>query len=215
MDQVFARITGYGLSVAPVWPYRVERVPDDPAALAVMTRADELRRSVVLRGGRDTPVADLGDRVVDLAEVVDVLRGSDEPEWRVETARYSVVWPAGFAVESPVDTPSSIDDTLFDLHGPDGVLIWVRGPYPRSLLPNVDALAAPGQTLTGVYSDGGMEAAELAYEHDGGSWSQRHYLVPFEGELVLVVSAQAPLRHGDLYRRASADVVTSVRPTIV
>lgn len=209
MVQMFARITGFGLSVAPVWPCRVERVADDPAALAVTAGAGEAVRAVVVRGGREVPVADLGEGVASIDEVVEVRRGPDTPEWRIETLEYSISWPAGFALESSVDD----NESTFDLHGPGGVLIWLRGPFERVHLPAVDALAAPGQTLTGVYSEGGMEAAELAYEHGGATWNQRHYLVQLADSQVVVVSAQAPVEHGELYRRASAEVATSLQPT--
>ncbi len=129
-------------------------------------------------------------------------------EWRIETAVYSVGWPAGgFAVEPPADVGGS----LFDLHGPDGTLIWLQGPFDRRDLPAVDELAAPGQQLTGVHSGDDLEAVELAYEHDGEDWNQRHYLIPFASQ-VLVVTAQAPARHVDLFRLASAEVASSVRP---
>lgn len=209
MGHVLARVTGFGLAVVPVWPYRVELVPDDPAALLVIRTDGETRRSVVLRGGREKPVADLGDDVVSMDEVAEVMRGPDANEWRVETSVYSVVLPAGFALEPPADDGPS----MFDLHGPGGALIWVQGPFDRASLPDVEALAAPGQTLAGVASQDGVEAVELAYDHDGEPWNQRHYVVPFAGSRVLVVTAQAPASHVDLFRRASAEVAASVRST--
>jgi hypothetical protein len=209
MGHVFARITGFGLIVVPVWPSRVELVAADPAALRISTDAPidgQPALSAVVRGG-DTAVADLGEGVESLGELAEVLRGPDTREWRIETVVYSIGWPAGFAVEPPGDVGGS----LFDLHGPDGSLIWIQGPFDRRDLPAVVELAAPGQQLTGVHTGDDLEAVELSYEHDGEGWNQRHYLIPFAGE-VLVVTAQAPARHVDLFRLASAEVAASVRP---
>lgn len=208
MGHMFARITGFGLIVVPVWPYRVELVASDPGALLV-TRTNPVRQSVVVRGGRENPVADLGEGVEALDDVAQVMRGPEEREWRIETSLYSVSWPAGFALEPPADDGQSV----FDLHGPDQSLIWVQGPFDRADLPDIEALAAPGQTLAGVASQGGVEAVELAYDHDGVAWNQRHYLVPFAGAQVLAVTAQAPASQVDLFRQASAEVAASVRST--
>ncbi len=208
MGQVFARIVGFGLTVVPVWPYRIELVPSDPGALQVIHFDEGKRRTVVVRGGRDKPVADLGEGVDQLDEVAQVLRGPDAREWRIETPMYSVSWPELFAVEPPADDGGSI----FDLHGPEGALIWLRGPFDRADLPAVEDLAAPGQTLTGAASQDGVEAVELAYEHEGAAWNQRHYLVLFSGTRILAVTAQAPESQVDLFRRASAEVAASVRP---
>jgi len=209
MGHVFARITGFGLIVVPVWPSRVDLVTTDPAALRISAASGidgQPRLAAVVRGG-ETAVADLGEGVESLAQLAEVTRGPDSREWRIETPVYSIGWPEGFAVEPPADTGGS----LFDLHGADGMLIWLQGPFDRRDLPPVNELAAPGQQLTGVHSGTDLEAVELAYEHDGEDWNQRHYLIPF-AEQVLVVTAQAPARYVDLFRLASAEVAARVRP---
>lgn len=212
MPHVLTRFTGFGLVVTPVDPYRVELVVDDPAALALSTTDEEDVRSVVVRGGREAPVADLGPNVQALAEVVGgVQRGPDTDEWLIETSVYTIGWPAGFVVASPVDASES----AFDLQGPDGALIWLQGPFQQGQLPAVEELAAPGQTLVGMQSAGGIDAVELAYQYQGEDWNQRHYLVPFGEVELFVVTAQAPAHQLELLRLASAEVAASLRPQLL
>lgn len=180
-------VSGYGLRVLPMTPCRVSRGPG-PREL-----------DVTLPGRSGRLVADgtggwLGKIDADLMRVD---AGPVDGDWQLETGRFRCAFPAGFELCSvEVHSPSP-----FDLVGPGGILIFVQSPLP---LPSPAQLAEPGRKLT----DSGRTWVELAYEHEGAAWWQRHEIVD-----AMVFTAQAPVAAKDAAASALRDLVKSLTLT--
>ena len=205
MGHVLARLTGFGMTLVPVWPYNLRRSAPASDDVVVTRGAGAAAHSVTVRVGRNMPA---GDRDVD--QVVDVLDGPAERVWRIETSLYSVEWPEDFEIGSPPegDTPP------FLLWGPDEAMIYIQGPITNGRVPPLPELAGPGQTIVDHRSDPRSEVVALAYRHDGAEWSQSHHLMPFGADHTLVVTAQSPLAHAALTRRAAETVARTVTPAL-
>jgi hypothetical protein len=204
VGHVFARVSGYGLTLVPIWPYRFERTPAArPGSVTVTHWGDGAVRTATVHGQAvDLSGADSVDQVVDIAA------GPAERTWRVETSLYSVAWPEGFRIESPPEAGPS----MFDLHGPDGALLYVQGPFADDRLPMPDQLVAPGQAVVAKRRVQDVEAVELAYAHENVEWRQGYWFVPLGQGRSLVVTAQAPAAHAEETMRAGDLVAGSVRP---
>ncbi|MGH3390708.1 MAG: hypothetical protein ACRDOO_17720 [Actinomadura sp.] len=197
---MFARVSGYGLSLVPIWPYRFERTATRPGSVTVTHWGGDAVRTATVHGPAHDPAVELSN--ADSADqVVDISAGPVDQSWRVETSLYSVAWPEGFRIEPPPDGGPS----MFDLHGPDGALLYVQGPFADDRLPTPDQLVAPGQTVVVKRRVRDVEVVELAYVHEDAEWRQGYWLVPLGEGRSLVVTAQAPaaraaetMRAGDL-----------------
>jgi hypothetical protein len=188
MGHVFARVSGCGLIVVPISPYRLERLQGDADAL-VATRWDgNTRRIAVVRSHLGKLSVELHG-ATSLEQVADVEPGPAGPRWRVETSLYTVEWPDGFAVHSP---PDEGGPSMFDLHGPAGSLVYIQGPFVADNVPAPDQMVGPGQALVDQRREDGRELIELAYAHGGEDWRQVHCIVPFAETHCLIVTAQAP-----------------------
>ncbi|GAA2074191.1 hypothetical protein [Actinomadura alba] len=207
MGHIFARLTGFGLTLVPIWPYNFRRSPRTPDSVAVTHWAGEAAQTVTVTGAGEGPAVVLtGVERVD--QVVDVLEGPDERVWRIETSPYSVKWPEGFEIDSP---PAGDNSSPFLLWGPDRSLIYPQGPWNRDRIPPLTELAGPGQTILSQERGPDFDTVDLAYRHEGGDWRQSHHLVPFGDDRVLVITAQAPATHAELTRQAAETVARSVR----
>lgn len=205
MGHVFARLTGFGLTLVPIWPYNFKRSPHTPDSVTVTHWAGETAQTATVTGTGDVPaVVVTGVETAD--QVVDVLHGPDERVWRIETSPYSVKWPEGFEIESPPEG----DDSPFHLWGPDRSLIYPQGPLNRDRIPPLTELAGPGQTILAQQRLPAFDAVDLAYQHEGADWRQSHHLVPFSDDRVLIITAQAPADHAHLTRQAAEIVARSV-----
>jgi hypothetical protein len=194
VHHVYARLSGYGLRLVPVWPYSFVRAGDGTDDV-VVTRWDGNTAHTVT-------VSAVGpnETVEGIAEVLD---GPVEKEWRIETTPYSVLWPKGFEIHCQ---PAG-DSTPFYLHGPGGALIYPQGPLAPERVPA--DLAAPGQQVVERRSEPGLGVVELAYEHDGAAWWQAHHLVSM-GTQVVVITGQAPATHAGEARQAAELVARTV-----
>jgi hypothetical protein len=143
----------------------------------------------------------LGEGTASLEAVLDLQVGPSHAHWRIEIAVFSTRWPDGFIVVSEPKPPG------FYLRGPNEGLIYLQGPFPRERLPALTAMAAPGQTIRGH----GEDWVELSYEHDGVAWVQRHRLVDFEGN-ALVVTSQSPESGAEITDVAAEQVASSLAP---
>ncbi|MFI9786974.1 hypothetical protein ACIHEI_26230 [Kitasatospora sp. NPDC051984] len=207
MGHVFARLTGFGMTLIPVWPYTFERPDHAPGTVRVTRWEGQTAHTAVVTGPAAQPTIELAD-AQSATEVVEVLAGPDERVWRIETSPFSVEWPEGFSIDSP---PAGDTSTPFCLFGPAGSLIYLQGPRSLDRIPPLTQFVAPGQTIVGHRTEAAFEAVELAYQHDGIAWRQCHHLVAFTDTLGLVVTAQWPAAHSDQVRRAAELVARSVR----
>lgn len=208
VGHVFARLTGFGLTLVPLWPYSFGRSAHVPDTVIVTHWAGETAQTATVTATAQGPaVALTGAEAVE--QVVDVLVGPDRRVWRIETSPYSVEWPEGFEIGSP---PAGDESSPFHLWGPDGSLIYPQGPLNRDRIPPLTELAAPGQTILGRRSAPGVEVVDLVYRHEGSDWCQSHHLVHLGDERVLVITAQSPATHAELTRQAAQTVTQSVAP---
>jgi hypothetical protein len=187
MGHVLARLAGHGLVLMPHWPYAFER---DGDAVRVTRWTAAGPAQVLIRPGR---LADGGD-------VVDVSGGPREAHWSIETTTFRVRWPDHFRLESSDEG----DGTPFYLHGPRDAAVFPQGPVPAEQIAGPDALVTAGQTV--LARRRAFDAIELGYQHDGESWWQGHWKVPFGPGRVLVFTAQSPVRLS-MPTRAAAEML--------
>ncbi|MCF2527838.1 hypothetical protein [Yinghuangia soli] len=206
MGHVFARLTGFGMTLIPVWPYTFERTVDAPGTVSVTRWEGQAARTAIVAGSAEKPSVQLANTQT-ADEVVEVLAGPAEQVWRIETTPFSVEWPEGFAIDSP---PAGDNSTPFMLFGPAGSTIYLQGPLSRDQIPSPARLAAPGQALVDHRTEGAFEAVELAYQHDGAAWQQSHHLVALTESHVLVITAQSPATHAAQVRAAADLMARSV-----
>jgi hypothetical protein len=195
VTHVLARLTGFGMTLVPNWPYCFEREHDGSEAVRVTRWTSSGPAQVVIEPGRR----------VDGQDIVDVADGADVPYWLIETSVFGVRWPAGFTVESPQD---GSDSTPFYLQGPGRTTIFPQGPVPSARLADPDALVAPDQTVLARRSeDSGVAAIELSYVHDDEPWWQGHWTIPCRPAHLLVLTAQSLLASAEQARVAVEEVV--------
>lgn len=208
MSHVFISLSGFGVTLVPIWPYGFARSPYAPDAVAVSHWADdELRMATLVLppDGSAPDVTLIGAESVD--EVVEVKDGPAERVWRIETSLYSVEWPAGFEISAPPANTGA----PFDLTGPDEAMIFAQGPLDQEMIPAPAAMAGPGQTIVEQRSEPEFDAIDLDYEHEGGPWRQSHYIVACDAERKLVITAQSPAVHAATTRAAAESAARSVR----
>jgi hypothetical protein len=206
MGHVYARLTGFGMTLIPVWPYTFDRVEHRPGSVRVTRWEGDTAHTAVVAGPADIELTNAGSP----GEVVEVLAGPAEAGWRIETSPFSVDWPAGFSIDSP---PADDSSSPFLLFGPAGSAIYLQGPYGRDRIPPPAQLVGPGQTLVDQQSEAAFDVVELAYEHDGDGWRQSHHLVDLDDEHRLVITAQTPATHGGQVRAAAELMARSVTVT--
>jgi hypothetical protein len=207
MAHVLARLSGFGWTLVPFYPFRFERVARRPRAVRVIRDGDVSRGAVFDLESRPEVSALTG--TANAEDVAELSPSTVVDDFRVETSVFTAAWPEGFAITS--SEPGA--PCPFDYVGEDGTLIFLQGPVAQSRVARLDSMCAPGQRLT----DGGAHPTgswvELAYEHDGRAHVQRHTTVAWGSGLALIVTAQAPLAIAERMRRAALIVVESLRPS--
>jgi hypothetical protein len=206
---VFARISGLGYTLLPVaTPFRAARMEAEAPAFRVVVGEDEGERQAFVKlGGRELAFS-LSPDTEELSEVVELSAGPELDHLRIDTTVFTVRWPATLVLASPgPDAP-----TPFDLHGPDGALVFVQGPYPAAQVPPPEALRGPEQQHLRSGATAGRRWAEFGYTHEGRRWVQRQYVVPFGRSGVLLVSSQALEAHAALIAAAADEVASSLAP---
>ena len=196
--QARPRLHGFGLTVVPVAPYRIEL-----AAVAPTTR---LR----LIGVDQTETLDVRDVLAGACttELAEVRGGDPRERWTIETAVARCAWPEGFALCSDPDGLSS-----FLLHGPGDALIWLAGPLDQAKTLPVEKLADDEQTIRAVAQTGDDHRIDLDYEVDGERWWQRRYVRAWAEDRTLLISAQARAEAEPLTGAAVDLVEATLEPT--
>ena len=202
MGHVYARVSGFGWTIVPRFPFRFEHVEGDARALCV-EHAGSPPRSAIVRIDADGPRLTLSPGTPNAADVCDLTVSDASEAFRVETSAFTVGWPVGFDVVSAEPGGPS----PFDFLSEDGSLLYVQGPLAEARVPRLEAMAAPGQRIVDRGSHGAGEWVELTYEHDGGAYWQRHATVRWAGEMLLVLTAQALAEHSARTRHAAAFVL--------
>ncbi len=204
---VYARLSGFGWILVPRAPFRVERLPGRPRSLLARHDSPAGPRQATISLEEARPVVELGSDTAALNEVLDLLEGPVRDHWRIETTVFTARWPESFALTSaPSPGPP------FDLHGPDGALVFVQGPIGPARLPALTAMAGPGQKVKRHGSSPGWGWVELEYTHEGIRWRQTHRVLEDGHGYALVVTAQTPERWAELTDAAAEVVAGSLRP---
>ena len=191
---VFARLSGHGLTLIPLHPYRFERATAG-AAGAVRLRHDASDGARVVtvtprplpRPGPPRVACAPGTASVD--EVGGLQEGPWLDHWRIETALFTVAWPEGLALQSAKDDSRPPG---FELHGEQGAFMFFQGPLSDERLPPLPRMAGLGQRVVATGEGPRHRWVELAYRHEGRDWVQRHALIALRPGSTLVLSAQAP-----------------------
>ncbi|WP_435008832.1 hypothetical protein P12x_000081 [Tundrisphaera lichenicola] len=220
-QHIFARVSGFGWTLVPDVPFRFERVADRARAIRAIRSTPEGDRAALVDFTADAPEIRLDAGTGDLAEVFELLPGPGFDHWRIETSLYSARWPDGFALTSSPDPLP-----VFDLHGPDGSLLYIQGPTPRRRILPITSLAQPGQVIRGrgafsglgdlfrrLSGPPGWSKADLDYEFEGVPWRQAYRVVPYDQVHALLVTSQAPEMWAELASRATDELASSLTPT--
>jgi hypothetical protein len=190
----YLRIAGGGVRLLPAPPFAV-RARGDHLELVGEVDGDERRADV--RAGAAVDAA-LGT----------VASGPTGP-WRVEVGGvYTADWPVDLAI---VSAPEPDQPPFFLFSDLAGGLVYVQGPMPVAELPARDGMIGAGQREVGR-GDEPAPWIELAYQHRGVGWRQRHFAVPFASGVGCVVTTQAPAGGADAVHRAAATVVRTLAP---
>ena len=194
-SHVLARVSGFGWTILPYAPFACERLGEDVIVVSHETR----RARIAFASG--TPVIELGEGTESIHQVADIVRGPGWNHWRIETTVFTLRWPAGFALWSSGQAPG------FDLLGPAQTMIYLQGPVLASRLPPLADMHAADQSVIAQ----GETWVELAYEHEGAEWRQRHQIAAL-GEYRLVLTGQGPEAEFPFVRSALEEVTASVQP---
>lgn len=229
---VWSWIAGYGWTLMPRAPFRIERVEGRPRAVRVQHfSADGTREAIVTIAETGEAEWELGAGTESLDQVLDLIHGAAYEHWstgaaydhwRVETYVLTVRWPEGFALESTTSAPPP-----FDLVASNQARIWIQGPLSANELPPLERMAASGQTVAQVINTPAGPMVELSYQHEEAPWRQFHCRVDridppptgplalfqrFRPRYVAVVSGQAPETDAGRARRAVVEMAASLTP---
>ncbi len=175
-QHVYARVAGFCLAVMPRAPFRARHADEPATAIDVEHDSPNGRlfaRIIPDKVGYQSRL----DRVTEsLSDVLDIEAGPDIDHWRIETSIFTCCWPQGYLLCSN-NFPD--DPGPFDLVGVNSELIYIQKP---KVLPDVEEMCAPNQTVLEVYRDADSEWIELAYDHEGVPWRQRHEVVTLLGD---------------------------------
>ena len=208
-EHVFARISGYHLTILPLAPFEYRQSADDDHLLVLSHTTSPTTKQVILQADDDGYSVELAPDTASLDEVAALTPSAYAGAWLIETSMFAVSWPRDFAFVSPVDDGNP---SVFDLIGPDNALIYVQGPFVTTRLPALTDMAAPGQTITGIGTVSERQWVELAYEHERVPWFQRHYVIPFSSNRAVVVTMQTPQQHASRTIDAAELLVQTLVP---
>ncbi len=204
-SHVFTVASGFGLRLIPkTAPYRFALSPTPPAIDVERAVGERwLFARVVPEQGSYR--SQLDEHTPSLAEVVDVEAGPDWGEWWAETSRFRLPLLPGWTLQA-TDEPNA--PSVFDLLGPQGMLIYVQTPAHPPVLADV---AAPDQRVVTSGEGPRSQWVELRYVHGGEPWAQRHDLMRI-GSGHLVVTAQSHVTHMAVALRAQEALVAALVP---
>jgi hypothetical protein len=203
---VFARLSGHGLTLIPINPYRFERAGADAV---VLTRSGpEGTRAVTVTPTGGEPQVQCAPGTASLDEVGGLQEGPRLDHWRIETALFTLAWPAGLALVSAKDDRRP---PAFELHGPAGSFMFFQGPFAEQKLPPLERMAGLGQSVARTGEGARHRWVELTYRHEGRPWVQRHALIALRPGHTLVLSAQAPAEVAEQVMAQMEEVARSVQ----
>ncbi len=208
-EHVFARISGYHLTILPLVPFEYRQSVDDDHLLVLSHTASSTTKQATLRVGDDGYRVELAPNTASLDEVADLTPSARAGAWVIETSVFTVSWPRNFAFVSP---PDAGNPSVFDLIGSDNALIYFQGPFQTTRLPALADMRAPGQAITATGTMNERQWVEFAYEHEAVAWLQRHYVIPFSSHRALVLTLQAPQKQASHSIDAADNMIETLAP---
>jgi len=204
-------IVGYGVRVrgeaeAQVARYPTGRGPAPGSLVGALQRHGQLHNCLVaVRGDTAVLVPDASGKIVGFSLEPD---GPAETSWKIETPGFTCAWPDHMKITI---LPHRLNRWEFELARGEGV-VFLRGPLVgASETPAPHNLIAPGQRIVASDMSSDETWLELAYEHEGKPWRQKHrYSVPAPMTVVLV-TAQAPEGDHEPLFAAVDEIAKSVR----
>lgn len=211
---VFARISGHGLTLIPLSPYRFERTGGSAADAVRLTRQVPGGERAVTVTPRPlprpgAPQVACAPGTGSLEEVGGLQEGPWLKQWRIETALFTLAWPEGLALQSARDDSRP---PAFELHGEQGAFMFFQGPFSEQRLPALQRMAGLGQRVVATGEGPRHRWVELAYRHEGRDWVQRHALIELRPGSTLVLSAQAPAEVAERTMALMEEAARSVQP---
>jgi len=207
MGHVLARVSGFGWTILPRYPYRLAHVEGNARALRVEHGGAVLKAATVSIDP-EGPRLELSTGTSTPAEVCDLTTSEFLDAFRVETTVFTVGWPLGFDVVSVEPRGPS----PFDFVSKEGSLLYIQGPFPTAHVPELEAMAAPGQRIIDRGTHATTDWIELAYERAGRKHWQRHAAVRWGRESILVLTAQAIAEQAPATRTAARFALETLEP---
>jgi hypothetical protein len=196
----YVQLSGYGASLRPRAPYAIHRVAGE--ALEVSVEIDGFEQSA-----RVDPAPVRAPQREPFGELVPSPRAGP---WQIEVGGvYVAPWPQGAAV---VSAPDPSEPPFFLLRVARGALVYVQGPFPLDAAPSEAQLAGKGQREVARGARGEARWIELAYEHGGERWRQRHYLRPLTAGTRITISTQAQVDLAERVHAVADEVVDQLAP---
>jgi hypothetical protein len=194
MAHLFVRVAGHGVDLLPAPPY-VVRLDGERLELTGLV-ADEERHAIVEAGGALDP--ELGE-----------LTGGAQGGWRVEVGGvYSIDWDGELVLVSAPDPDQPPFCMFSDMAGS---LVYVQGPMPADQIPPREAMRAEDQREVDRGEQPG-QWVELAYDHEGVAWRQRHLRLAFGGDHAVVVTTQAHAESAGRIHAAADRLAATIAP---
>ena len=204
-QHVFAHLAGFGLAVIPRAPYRVQRIDKTLDVIDVEYQSPNGKLFARLTPDNGGYKSQLDQHTGSLFDVLNIEVGPDVKSWRIETTIFSCCWPIGFALCSN-NFPN--DPGPFDLVGDNNELIYIQHP---KRMPDVEQLRVAHQTVISVKRTAESESIELAYDHDGLPWHQRHEIVTLLGRRI-AITMQSPSKFAERAVNAARQIAHSLAP---
>jgi hypothetical protein len=204
-QHVYARVAGFKLAVIPRAPFRISVAPQPPNAIDVEYRAPSgalFARVIPDDGGYKSKT---DQYTPSLYDVVDIEPGPDIDHWQIESSIFRCDWPSAYTIASN-NFPS--DPAPFDLLGPNREMIYIQ--HPKNV-PAVTEMCAPNQTVIHIERSSESEWIELAYDHEGTPWRQRHEVIAFPDRRI-VITMQAPHKFAEQAALVAQEVALSLKP---
>lgn len=201
MRHVFTRVSGYGVALLPECGTSLSETAI-PTSIRIRVPGEQ-ESTISIESAR----RELAGQTSIFNAGIELTAGTGTPSWQLETSVFTCDWPRGLELVIPEEAPNP----PFYLLGPGQMSIWINGPLSRDKTPTAEKFRASGHAIRKASRTGEIDWIEVAYPHDGESWMQRYYVVPWKSREVLVVVMQA------LDQAATADpvalLVASIRET--
>ena len=193
---VYARVSGFGWTLLPLTPFRMEQAPGPPRRILAGQFVAAGPRQVKLTFGNGPPQVELGANTACWT----CRRGRTSTTGASRRAFSLPAGPAALPCNRRPGRPAST--------GGSSLYVYVQGPVQRSRLTALGAMAAPGQAVVRT----GDSWVELEYVHEEWPFRQTHRVVDFGADRVCVVTAQSPEAGAAQANAAAQEVADSLRP---